>query len=75
MLILLGINVLRSRELFLGTLKCGLDGVLINLFLVDRILSQDMDAIALDLGETAADGQELSHAVFRYAQFAVLESG
>ena len=75
MFVLLGIHVLRFSKLFLGALERGLDGVLVDLFLVDRVLGEDADAVTVDLGETATDDEELGGRSFGDAEFAVLASG
>src|SRR5687767_6792350 len=47
-LVLLWIEVLGFFELFLGAPESFLDGFLVDLLFGNRVLSQDMDAVALD---------------------------
>ncbi len=73
MFVLLRIHVLGGLELFLGALEGGLDGVFVNFFLGDRVLGEHAHLVAVDLGETAADREQLRGAALGDAEFAVLE--
>ena len=71
-LVFLRVEVAGLPELLLRALHGGLDGVHVDLFLGDGVLGEDVDGVAPDLGEAAADGEQLGLAVFRHPQLAIL---
>jgi hypothetical protein len=56
--VLLRIHVLGGGKFLLGLLERGFDGVLIDFLLGDRVFGEDAHAVAVDLGEAAADREE-----------------
>lgn len=74
-LVFLRVHILRGLELFFGSLERFDDGLLIDLFQRDGVFGKNVDVIAFNLGESAADGEETDLAIFRHAEFTVLDLG